>query len=73
MCINAGVGFPLAKATTSAELAAERRSKSPGESLVEKWSFLSRSPALPRIKDLAGTKTSDKTFAVLGGFWHDAV
>jgi hypothetical protein len=35
-------------------------------------SFLSLPPALPRIKDLAGTKTHDKTFAVLGGFWHDA-
>lgn len=28
-------------------------------------------PALPRIKDLDWTKTHDKTFAVLGGFWHD--
>jgi hypothetical protein len=30
-------------------------------------------PALPRIKGLGWTKTHDKTFAVLGGFWHDAV
>jgi hypothetical protein len=29
-------------------------------------------PALPRIKDLGRTKTHDKTFAVLGGFWHSA-
>ena len=27
----------------------------------------------PRIKGLGWTKTHDKTFAVLGGFWHDAV
>jgi hypothetical protein len=35
-------------------------------------SFLSRPPALPHIKGLGWTKTRDKTFAVLGGFWHDA-
>ncbi len=27
-------------------------------------------PALPRINGLGWTKTRDKTFAVLGGFWH---
>ena len=37
-----------------------------------KRSFLALPPALPRIKVLGGTKTHDKTFAVLGGFWHDA-
>ena len=35
-------------------------------------SFLSRSPALPHIKRLGWTKTHDKTFVVLGGFWHSA-
>ena len=29
-------------------------------------------PALPRIKGLGWTKTHDKTFVVLGGFWHSA-
>jgi hypothetical protein len=38
----------------------------------QKQSFLSLPPALTRIKDLGGTKTHDKTFAVLGGFWHSA-
>lgn len=38
--------------------------------LGQKQSFLARAPALPRVKDLAGTITHDKTFAVLGGFWH---
>jgi hypothetical protein len=38
----------------------------------QKWSFLSRPPAVPRIKDLGGTKTHDKTFVVLGDFWHHA-
>jgi hypothetical protein len=37
-----------------------------------KWSFLALPPALPQIKGLGWTKTYDKTFAVLGGFWHDA-
>ena len=37
-----------------------------------KRSFLSSPPALPHIKDLGGTKTHDKAFAVLGGFWHSA-
>ena len=37
-----------------------------------KRSFLSRPPALPSIKGLGRTKTHDKTFAVLGGFWHSA-
>ena len=35
-------------------------------------SFLSLPPALPRIKGLGWTKTHDKTFVVLGGFWHSA-
>jgi hypothetical protein len=39
---------------------------------MQKRSFLSHAPALLRIKNLAGTKISDKTFAVLEGFWHDA-
>ncbi len=34
--------------------------------------LLKTTPALPRIKGLGWTKTSDKTFAVLGGFWHSA-
>jgi len=29
-------------------------------------------PALPRIKGLGWTKTRDKTFVVLVGFWHSA-
>ena len=33
-----------------------------------KRSFLSLPPALPCIKGLGGTKTHDKTFAVLGEF-----
>lgn len=37
-----------------------------------KRSFLFTPPAPPDINDLDGTKTHDKTFAVLGGFWHSA-
>ena len=34
--------------------------------------FCPAPPALPHIKGLGWTKTHDNTFAVLGGFWHDA-
>jgi len=34
--------------------------------------FCPAPPALSGIKDLGGTKTYDKAFAVLGGFWHSA-
>jgi len=35
-----------------------------------KRSFLSKHPTLPKINDLAKTKTPGKTFAVLAGFCH---
>jgi hypothetical protein len=38
----------------------------------ENGRFCPNRPALPHIKGLDGTKTHDKTFAVLGGFWHSA-
>lgn len=46
------------------------------EMLAEFFTYIGRfwpdPPALPRINGLGWTKTRDKTFAVLGGFWHDA-
>lgn len=63
-------------------LAADLRRKLHEETLSDKnlWSqclgqirsFLSLPPALPRIKALGWTKTHDKTFVVLRGFWHSA-
>lgn len=50
-----------------------QRRKSPQSGHVRafnKRSFLSRHYALPGIKDLGWTKPHDKTFAVLGVFWH---
>jgi hypothetical protein len=37
---------------------------------IRKGCFCPGHPALPRIKRLGRTKTSDKTVVVLGGFWH---
>lgn len=40
------------------------------EGAGETGQFLAPCPAPPKIKRLGGTKSHDKTFAVLGGFWH---
>jgi hypothetical protein len=59
--------------TSSARPTFEFGSKTPGQKLVVKnGPFLSRSPTLHYIKGLGWTKPHDKTFAVLGGFWHSA-
>lgn len=41
------------------------------DALDIKGRFCPDRPALARLKGLGRTKTHDKTFAVLGGFWHD--
>lgn len=38
--------------------------------VVKNRRFCPDRPALPHIKGIGWTKTHDKTFAVLGGFWH---
>lgn len=43
-----------------------------GSHAVKNGRFCPDPPALPHIKGLGWTKTHGKTFAVLGGFWHDA-